>query len=120
MLYFVNADFFLNIFFVENFLSKIMSECQAIWTLIRLDGLSGLIWVQIVCNVYQKTALVLSFCLTEKKSFRIILVLNPLCTEYPFSAAHRSTDQKAVYLSCHRRLDADAEKKINTSSRVFY
>ena len=45
-----------------------MSESQAIWTLISLDYLSGLIWVQTVCNVYQKTALVLSFRLIEKKN----------------------------------------------------
>ena len=45
-----------------------MSESQAIWTLIRLDDLSGLIWVQTVCNVYQKTAMILSFGLTEKKN----------------------------------------------------
>ena len=46
-----------------------MSENQAIWTF----DLSGLILVQAICNVYQKTALVLSINRKEE-SFRIILL----------------------------------------------
>ena len=34
------------------------SECQTVWTLIRPDDSSGLIWVQTVCQDYQQTSLV--------------------------------------------------------------
>ena len=33
------------------------SECQTVWTLIRPDNSSGLIWVQTVCQDYQQTTL---------------------------------------------------------------
>ena len=32
-----------------------LSECQTIWTQIRTDVLSDLIWVQTVCKCYQQT-----------------------------------------------------------------
>ena len=49
------------VFFKINFLkilSWIPSECQTVWTLIRPDYLSGLIWVQTGCLGYQQTTLV--------------------------------------------------------------
>ena len=49
--------FFQNKFF-EKILSGIPSECQTVWTLIRPNELSGLIWVQIVCQDYQQKTLV--------------------------------------------------------------
>ena len=52
-----SADFFQNKLF-EKILSGIPSECQTVWTLIRPDVLSDLIWVQIVCQGYQQTTLV--------------------------------------------------------------
>ena len=52
-----SADFFQNLFF-EKILSGIPSECQSVWTLIRPDDSSGLIWVQTVCQSYQQTTLV--------------------------------------------------------------
>ena len=50
----------LNFFKVNVFkknLSEILSECQTVWIQIRPDILSGLIWVQTICTVYQQTAL---------------------------------------------------------------
>ena len=49
--------FFQNLLF-EKILSGIPSECQTVWTLIRPDDSSGLIWVQTVCQGYQQTTLV--------------------------------------------------------------
>ena len=40
---------------LRKILSGIPSECQADWVQIRPDILSGLIWVQTVCKVYQQT-----------------------------------------------------------------
>ena len=48
--FFVVCGFFLKI----NFLG-IPSQCQTVWTQIRPDVLSGLIWVQTVCKGYQQT-----------------------------------------------------------------
>ena len=39
-------------------LSRIRSEWQTVWIQIRPDILSGLIWIQNVCNNYQQTTLV--------------------------------------------------------------
>ena len=39
-------------------LSGILSECQTVWILIRLDILFCLIWVKTVCKSYQQTTLV--------------------------------------------------------------
>ena len=52
-----SADVFQNKLFEKN-LSETLSECQAVWTLIRPDSSSGLIWVQTVCQGYQQTTLV--------------------------------------------------------------
>ena len=41
----------------EKFLSWIPSKCQTVWTHIRPDDSSGLIWVQTVCQVYEQTTL---------------------------------------------------------------
>ena len=38
-----------------NPVSGITSECQTVWIQIRSNILSGLIWVQTVCKVYQQT-----------------------------------------------------------------
>ena len=43
---------------IRKLLSEIPSECQTDWIQIRPDVLSGLIWVQTVCNGYQQAALV--------------------------------------------------------------
>ena len=50
------ADFFQNQLF-QKILSRIPSERQTVWTQIRPDVLSGLIWVQTVCKGYQQTTL---------------------------------------------------------------
>ena len=42
----------------KKILSGIPSECQTVWTLIRSDDSSGLIWVQTVCQGYQQGTLV--------------------------------------------------------------
>ena len=47
--FFVVCWFFQNYLFEKN-LSEIPSECQTVWTLIRPDDPSGLIWVQTVCQ----------------------------------------------------------------------
>ena len=52
-----SSDFFQNSP-LENLLSGIPLECQTVWTLIRPDKSSGLIWVQTVCQGYQQTTLV--------------------------------------------------------------
>ena len=39
-------------------LSGTPSECQTVWTQIRPDKMSGLIWVQTVCKSYQQMTLV--------------------------------------------------------------
>ena len=39
-------------------LSGIPSECQTDWIKIRPDIMSGLIWVQPICNGYEQTTLV--------------------------------------------------------------
>ena len=57
MLFLSSADFFQNELF-ERILSEIPSECQTVWTLIRPDDLSGLIWVLTVYQGYQQTTLV--------------------------------------------------------------
>ena len=50
----------------QKILSEILSECQTVWIQIRPDILSGLIWVQIVCNGYkQRTQRVKSYSLTS-------------------------------------------------------
>ena len=46
------SDFF-QITFLRKLLSGIPSESQTLWTQIRPDILSGLIWVQTVCKDYQ-------------------------------------------------------------------
>ena len=38
-------------------LSGIPPECQTVWFLIRLDVMSGLVWVQTVCKGHQQTTL---------------------------------------------------------------
>ena len=43
------------IIFFEKILSGTLSECQTVWTQIRTDILSVLIWVQTVCKGYQQT-----------------------------------------------------------------
>ena len=58
ILTFVSMLFFrLLIFFKINFLRKFFQEYHH-WTLIRPDDLSGLIWVQTVCQGYKQTTLV--------------------------------------------------------------
>ena len=52
--FFVVCGFFLINFFQKN-LSRIPLECQTVWTQIRPDVLSGLIWFQTVCTSYQQT-----------------------------------------------------------------
>ena len=42
----------------EKILSGIQSESQRVWSLIRPEDLSGLIWVQTVCQSYQQTTLI--------------------------------------------------------------
>ena len=49
MLLLVSADFF------QKNLPGTLSECQTVWVQIRIDDLSGLIWVQSVCKGYQQT-----------------------------------------------------------------
>ena len=49
---------FFKIKLFEKILSGIPSECQTVWTLIRPDDSSGLIWVQTVCQGYQQPTLV--------------------------------------------------------------
>ena len=58
MLFLSKSDDFSQNNVFENNLSKIISEFQTIWTLIRLDDMSGLIWVQTICQGYKQTALV--------------------------------------------------------------
>ena len=55
---FVVCWFFFQIKLFGNILSGILSECQTVWTQIRPDDSSGLIWVQTVCQDYQQTTLV--------------------------------------------------------------
>ena len=52
-----SADLFSKSFF-RNIFSGIPSECQTVWIQIRPDVLSGLVWIQTVCNGYQQTTLV--------------------------------------------------------------
>ena len=52
-----SADFFQNQLF-QKILSRMPSECQTDWIQIRLDILSGLVWVHSVCKGYQQTTLV--------------------------------------------------------------
>ena len=52
--YFFVVCCFYKINFFKKILSGIPSECQTVWIQIRLDILSGLIWVQTVCKGYQQ------------------------------------------------------------------
>ena len=52
-----SADIFQHQFF-RKILSWIPSECQTVWIQIRPDIMSGLIWVQTVCNGYQQPNLI--------------------------------------------------------------
>ena len=45
---------FFKIDFFQKILSGTLSECQTVWTHIRIDILSVLIWVQTVCKGYQQ------------------------------------------------------------------
>ena len=56
MLFLSSADFFKQLF--SKILSGIQSECQTDWIQIRTDILSGLIWVQSVCEGYEQRTLV--------------------------------------------------------------
>ena len=50
-----SADFFQNQPF-RKIISGILSECQTVWTQIRTDKMSVLIWVQTICKDYQQAA----------------------------------------------------------------
>ena len=54
MFFLSSADFVQNQLF-RKILAGIPSECQTAWIQIGPDALSGLIWVQTVCNGYQQT-----------------------------------------------------------------
>ena len=54
----LSADFFFEINYFEKIILGIPSECQTVWIQIRPDILSGLIWVQTVCQGYQQMTLV--------------------------------------------------------------
>ena len=56
MFFLSSADFFQNQCF-RKILSGTPSESQTVRIQIRLDILTGLIWVQAVCKSYQKTTL---------------------------------------------------------------
>ena len=47
---------FLKINFLTKILSGMLSECQTVWTRIRINILSVLIWVQTVCKDHQQMA----------------------------------------------------------------
>ena len=49
-----SADFF-EINFFGKFFTGIQAECKIVWIQIRPDILSGLIWVQTICKIYQQT-----------------------------------------------------------------
>ena len=51
---FLSSDLFQNQLF-RKILSGIPLECQTVWTKIRPDVLSGLVWDQTVCKGYQQT-----------------------------------------------------------------
>ena len=53
-----SADFFFQNLFFDKILSGIPSECQTVWTQIRPNDSSDLIWVQSVCQSNQQTTLV--------------------------------------------------------------
>ena len=53
MLLLFSADFFFKINF-QQILSGTLSECQTVWSQIRTDILSVLIWFQTVCKNYQQ------------------------------------------------------------------
>ena len=73
MLLLSSADFFQN-YLIRKILSGIQLECQTVCIQIRPDVLSGLIWVQIVCTVYQQTILVGNE-LIKQKSFNCLFVI---------------------------------------------
>ena len=50
-----SGDFSFKINFSKN---SFRNECQTVWIQIRPDAMSGLIWVQIVCEGYQQTTVV--------------------------------------------------------------
>ena len=52
---FLSSAFFFKINFIEKILSGLQLKRQRVWTQIRPDILSGLIWVQTVCKSYQQT-----------------------------------------------------------------
>ena len=58
MLFLLPADFFFKINVFWKIISAIPSECQRVWTRIRPDIMSDLIWVQTVCKDYQQMTLV--------------------------------------------------------------
>ena len=60
------------------FLSRILSECQTVWILIRPDKMSGLIWLQTVCKSYQQTTLVGNE-LTLFPTFTTIVACSLIC-----------------------------------------
>ena len=49
-----SVDFFFKLIFSKKNLLGIPSVYQTVWVQIRLDILSGLIWVQTVCKGYQQ------------------------------------------------------------------
>ena len=55
---FVRLLIFFEINFFEKFLQELPLECQTVWIQNRPDVLSGLIWVQTVCEGNQQPKLV--------------------------------------------------------------
>ena len=53
MLLLLSADFLSKLTFFETF-SGTLSACKTVWIQIRLDIVSGLIWVQTVCKGYHQ------------------------------------------------------------------
>ena len=61
--FFVVYLFFCKINFFEKFFRVYHQSFQTFWIQIRPDILSGLIWIQTVCNCYYQTTLVGKVCL---------------------------------------------------------
>ena len=93
---------------LEKILSGIPSECQTVWTLIRPDNLSGLIWVQFVCQGYQQTTLVdTEITIAQCKSYTKISISQVIVSRKPI-------------ISQLRQIEINYETKMHISLHIIY
>ena len=109
MLLLSSADFISKLTF-SKILSRILSDCQTIWTQIRTDKMSVLIWVQTICISYQQTTKVS----TGKERVKEVLVYTfdsvfSFSSSASSSSIPRSRSSSNAMISCKLRIVGSAD-----------